>query len=170
VESGGPSVGKVGECDVASWHLKHCSPRLCQLRTDGLAPASKYWMYWLHAGDMSLVSLVACSSIDVWLKCTASMAVLGEKLRQVSRATQSCWEVESGALFLGSSASVQLCWWLMKGCYMRTTWDTYGRGAYTDWARKVCSVLIKFPLLGVYRFESPRLSDMSNRLFAAINT
>jgi hypothetical protein len=35
VESGGPSVGKVVECDVASSHL-------CRLRTDGLAPVSKY--------------------------------------------------------------------------------------------------------------------------------
>jgi hypothetical protein len=41
-ESGGPSVRKVGECDVESRHLQGCSPRLCQLRTNGLAPASKY--------------------------------------------------------------------------------------------------------------------------------
>jgi hypothetical protein len=27
-----------------------------------------------------------------------------------------------------------------------------------------------FPLQGVYRFESPRLSDMSNRLFVAVFT
>jgi hypothetical protein len=32
------------------------------------------------------------------------MAVLGEKLRWVPRATQSGWDVESGALFLGSSS------------------------------------------------------------------
>jgi hypothetical protein len=35
-------VGKVGEWYVASRHLQCCSPRLCQLRTDGLAPVSKY--------------------------------------------------------------------------------------------------------------------------------
>jgi hypothetical protein len=28
--------------DVVSRHLQGCIPRLCQLRTDGLAPASKY--------------------------------------------------------------------------------------------------------------------------------
>jgi hypothetical protein len=28
--------------------------------------------------------------------------------------------------------------------------------------------LVGFPLQGVYRFESPRLSDMSNRLFVAV--
>jgi hypothetical protein len=42
MESGGSSVGKDGEYNVASWHLQGCSPCLCQLRTDGLAPMSKY--------------------------------------------------------------------------------------------------------------------------------
>jgi hypothetical protein len=37
-----PSVGKVGECDVESRHHQGCSPYLCRLRTDGLAPTSKY--------------------------------------------------------------------------------------------------------------------------------
>jgi hypothetical protein len=41
-ESGGPSVGKGGESDVKSRHIQGCSPRLCWLRTDGLAPTSKY--------------------------------------------------------------------------------------------------------------------------------
>jgi hypothetical protein len=36
------------------------APRLCRLRTDGLAPASKYLTYRSHAGDIGLVSLVAC--------------------------------------------------------------------------------------------------------------
>jgi hypothetical protein len=49
---------------------------------------------------MGPVSLVSYSSINVWLKRTASMVVLGEKLRWVPRATQSGYEVESGTLFL----------------------------------------------------------------------
>jgi hypothetical protein len=53
-------VGKVRECYVESWHLQGCSPRLCRLRTNGLAPVSKYWTYRSHAGDMGPVSLVAC--------------------------------------------------------------------------------------------------------------
>jgi hypothetical protein len=37
------TVGWEGrECDVKSRHLQDCSHRLCWLRTDGLAPASKY--------------------------------------------------------------------------------------------------------------------------------
>jgi hypothetical protein len=35
-------VGKVGELYVASRYLQGCNPRLCRLRTDGLASASKY--------------------------------------------------------------------------------------------------------------------------------
>jgi hypothetical protein len=37
-----PSVGKVEECDVASQHIYDYSPYLCRLKTNGLAPASKY--------------------------------------------------------------------------------------------------------------------------------
>jgi hypothetical protein len=35
-------VGKVGEWYVTSQHLQGCSPHLCRLRTDRLAPVSKY--------------------------------------------------------------------------------------------------------------------------------
>jgi hypothetical protein len=58
VGSEGLSVGKVGECDVANCHLQVYSPCLCQLSTDGLAPASKYWTYWSHGSDIDPVSLV----------------------------------------------------------------------------------------------------------------
>jgi hypothetical protein len=34
---------------------------------------------------------------------------------------------------------------------------------------KRVSCWLGFPLQGVYRFESPRLSDMSNRLFVAVS-
>jgi hypothetical protein len=36
--------------------LGGCSPRLCQLRTDGLALVSKYWIYRSHSGNMGLVA------------------------------------------------------------------------------------------------------------------
>jgi hypothetical protein len=35
-------VGKVGKWYVKRWHLQGCIPRLCRLRTDELALASKY--------------------------------------------------------------------------------------------------------------------------------
>jgi hypothetical protein len=41
-ESGGLPVGKGEESDVESRHIQCCSLHLCQLRNDGLVPASKY--------------------------------------------------------------------------------------------------------------------------------
>jgi hypothetical protein len=41
-ESRVSSVGKGGESDVESRHLKGCSPRLCRLRIKELLSVSKY--------------------------------------------------------------------------------------------------------------------------------
>jgi hypothetical protein len=41
-ENGGPSIGKGRESDVESRDRQGGSPCMCQLRTDGLAPVSKY--------------------------------------------------------------------------------------------------------------------------------
>jgi hypothetical protein len=101
-----------------------------------VGPVSKYWTYWSHAGDMDPLSLIVCSSIDVCLKHTASMVVLGEKLRRVLWATESGWEVESGTLFLGISESVQLCWVSVKGCHVRGPPAGSVHVAYVDWRGK----------------------------------
>jgi hypothetical protein len=63
---GGPSVGKVREWCVESRHLQGCNFCMCRLRTDGLTPASKYWMYRSHAGVMGPVSWY--SYVTTWLK------------------------------------------------------------------------------------------------------
>jgi hypothetical protein len=65
-ESRGPSVGKGRESGMESRHLQGCSSRLCRLRTNGLAPVSKYWMYWSHAGVLGLVN--RCSYVTTWPK------------------------------------------------------------------------------------------------------
>jgi hypothetical protein len=96
--------GKDGESAVAIPEFLCGSPRLCQLRTEGLVSVSKYWTYRLHAGLYRTSKPISLPSIDVWLKPTASLAQLGEKLRWVPRTTQLGWEVESGALFLESSS------------------------------------------------------------------
>jgi hypothetical protein len=60
---GGPvehSEGKGGESVVIILRFLCGSPRLCRLRTEGLIPVSKYWMYWSHAGDIGPVRLVIC--------------------------------------------------------------------------------------------------------------
>jgi hypothetical protein len=119
VERRGLSVGKVSEWCVGSWHLQGCSSGLCRLRTDGLTPVSKYWTYRSHAGDMGPVSLVACYQqmfdfLHYFIGWTERETGYGS----VDRSTDVLWIV-SGALFLGSSDSVQLCRRLMKGCHVR---------------------------------------------------
>jgi hypothetical protein len=131
MKSGGPSVGKVGECDVVRQHLQDYSPRLCQLMTDELAPTSKYWMYWSHASDMNPVILVA------WHQQRMALPPLLQWLAQernwvrtresVSRHVVDC----VGSLFLRSSGSVHHCWWFHE------------RLLYVDhvrhiWSRAIC--------------------------------
>jgi hypothetical protein len=126
-------VGKVGEWCVESRHLEGYSPHLCRLRTVVLAPMSKYWTYQLHiGGDMGPVSLVACCwqmfgflhSFIVWLEREIGYGL-------VDWTAGVLW-IMSGALFLGSIDSIQLCRWLTKGCYALTAWDMYGLGPYAD--------------------------------------
>jgi hypothetical protein len=151
------SVEKVGECDVVSRHLQGCSPRLCRLRTDGLAPMSKYWMYRSYAGDMGPVSLVVSRQQKVGFAPTASLVGLWEKL------DTDPW--------IGQPSCYGLCQeqWPCSTLLM-TTWKVAIIGpceirmvkGYTRTEREKCMACWSgFPLQGVHRFESPRLSDMS---------
>jgi hypothetical protein len=169
-ESGDNWLGRSGSGYVASRHLQGCSPRLCRLSTVRLAPVSKYWTYRLHAGDMGPVSLVvSCPQELTFPHC--SLAIVGEKLGTDPRiGWPSCYGLCREPFFLGVVDLFKSVDDYMKGCYMWTTWDMYGRGPYTDWVWKMCGVLVGFPLQGVHRFESPRLSDMSIRLFVAVFT
>jgi hypothetical protein len=144
------------------------SPRLYRLRTEGLVPVSKYWTYRSHAGVYEPSKPSSLSSTDAWLKSTASLVRLGEKLRRVPWTTQLGWEVESGALFLKSSSIRPMLLMTYErlprtgiahrkrtpGVH-RLNWEVY----VLCWSG--------FPLQGVHWFESLRLSDMSNRLFVA---
>jgi hypothetical protein len=60
------SEGRGGESVVAILRFLCGSPCLCRLRTEGLIPVSKYWMYRSHAGDMDPVSW--CSCVTTWSK------------------------------------------------------------------------------------------------------
>jgi hypothetical protein len=79
-ESIGPSVGKHGECDVESRHQQCCCPGLYQLRTDGLAPQASIERTDRMLVFMGPVNQCSMSSVDVWLRPTASMPSRGEKL------------------------------------------------------------------------------------------
>jgi hypothetical protein len=74
------------------------------------------------------------------------MVVLGEKLRWVPWTTQPGREVESGALFLGSSESVQLCWVGVKGYRVWGPPAGSVRRAYVNWCgKRTCRVGQVFP-------------------------
>jgi hypothetical protein len=61
-------------------------------------------MYRSHAGVYGPSKPSSLPSTDAWLKPTASLAGLREKLRWALWTTQPSGEVESGALFLESSS------------------------------------------------------------------
>jgi hypothetical protein len=130
-----------------SWHLQDYSPCLCQLRTDGLAPASKYWMYQSHVGDIGPVSLVASRQQKVGFAPTFSMAILREKLSTDPRIGQPvCCGLCRKPFFLGVVARLNSVDDYIKGCYALTAWDTYGLGPYMDWVWDACGVLDRFSL------------------------
>jgi hypothetical protein len=146
-------------------------PRLCHIRTDGLAPVRKYWTYRSHAGDMGPVSLVAGHQQKNGFAPTTSMTVLGEKLGMDPWIGHpACCGLYREPFFSGAVAQLNSVDVYTKNCYALTAWDTYSLGPYADWAWEACGVLVGFSLQGVHRFKSPRLSDMSNRLFTAVST
>jgi hypothetical protein len=121
--------------------------------------------WWYGSSKPSSLSLTgAC------LKRTASMVVLGEKLMWVPRATQSGWEVELGALFLRSSASVQPCWRLYERLlfanHVRYIWSRVIRGPRVECVWCVDQVsptgCTSIQIIVTLRYEYC--------LFAAINT
>jgi hypothetical protein len=131
-----PSKGKAEESAVAILRFSMWYPPPVSVKDRGVGtreqvlnvPIACQWY-----GPGKPISLLLT---DVWLKRTASMAVLGEKLRQVPRTIQPGWEVESGAFFLGSSESVQLCWVSVKGCHVWGSPTGSIHWAYVDWCGK----------------------------------
>jgi hypothetical protein len=127
-------------------------------------------MYRLHAGDMSLVNrcilfINRCLAFNI-----ASMAMLGEKLcgRPVDHSPGL--GVVSGALFsreqyvLSNAVDGMRKVATYMDCHRKRTWGVRGLA----WKVYV-SCVSGFPLYGVHHFESPRLLDMSNRLFVTVS-
>jgi hypothetical protein len=62
------------------------------------------------------------SSTEAWLKLTASLVGLGEKLGTDQRIGRSaCWGLCREPFVSGAVGSVQICWRLAKRCYALTT-------------------------------------------------
>jgi hypothetical protein len=145
-ERGDSWLGRSGSGYVVNRHLQYCSPRLCWLRTIRLVPMSKYWTYRSHVGDMGLINLVACYWwMFGFLHCFISWLGRETGYGPADRSSGVLWIV-SGDLFLGSSDSVQLCRWLVKGCHVRGPPAGSVRQAYVDWRGKcTCHVDRVFP-------------------------
>jgi hypothetical protein len=112
--------GKGGESAVAvPWFL--CgSPHLCQLRTEGLAPVSKYWTYRSLAGVYGPSDHSNWLLADVWFFPTASLPTVGETLGMDPQIDQSvCCGLCREPFFSGAVdlfKSVDNC---VKGCHVR---------------------------------------------------
>jgi hypothetical protein len=116
-KSGEPSVGKDGESDVESRHLKVCSHYLCRIRTDGLASTSKYWMYWSHVGVMGPVKWCSQTATDAWLCSHCFNDWLGRETGwgPVNRSADGLW-IMSGASFSKAVALLNYVGIYTKGC------------------------------------------------------
>jgi hypothetical protein len=165
-----PSVEKNGEWYMESCHLQVYSPRLCRLRTDRLAPRAS-----IERTDRILIygpsKPSSLSSTEAWLNPTTLLVGLGEKLGMYPLIGQLVYcGLCQEPFFSGAVESVQIYRWLVKGCYAWTTWDTYGRWPYVDWAWKVCGVLVGFSPAGCTSIRIVVTLEYEYRLFVAVIT
>jgi hypothetical protein len=142
--------------------LQGCSPRLCRLRTDGLAPMSKYWTYRSHDDVMGPISLVAgCqqklvfSSLPHWLLWERSwVRTHGSNDRRAvdyvgSPSSQGQWICINLLTTLWQAA---IHWPHEISMVNDHTWTEH---------EKCVACWSDFPMQDVHWFESLRLSDVS---------
>jgi hypothetical protein len=142
-----PSVQKVEEWYVKSQHLQGCRPHLCRLRNDGLVPCKQVLNIPIACHRYGPGKPSSQLSIKAWLFPTASMVIVGAKLGTDPWINQPlCYELCREPFFSGAVNLFKSVDDYMKGCYMWTAWDTYGRGPYVDREWKACGVLVGFSL------------------------
>jgi hypothetical protein len=156
---------------MESWYLQGYSPCLCQLRTDGLAPTSKYWTYRSHVGDMGPVSLVVGRQQKVCFAPTAILVGSGEKLGSDPRIDQSmCYWLCQEPFFSRVVAllnSVDDSWKVIMYCdyqqkaYTGHTWTGVG---------SIHVMLIGFSPTGCTSIRITVTLGYEYRLFAAVIT
>jgi hypothetical protein len=136
------SEGKGGKSVVSISRFLYCSPHLCQLRTKGLVPISKYWMYRLHTSVYRHSKPSSLSSTENGFTPTASMATLGEKLGTNTRIGQpTCCGLCREPFFSGVVALSIAIDDFVKGCHVRGLPTGSVRGAYVDWCgKRTCRV------------------------------
>jgi hypothetical protein len=161
---------KVGEWYVESWHLQDCNICLCRLRTDGLAPASKYWTYRSHVGNMSLISLV------VYRQQRVPLLPLLQQLAWERKWVWTHGSISHRAVDYVKSSFSQEQWLcpqlLMTSWKVDMRWPREIRMVW-DYTRTEHEIRVtcwsSFSLQSIHRFESPGLLDISNHLFMAVS-
>jgi hypothetical protein len=141
------SKGKSGESVVAIMRFLYGSPRLSQLRTEGLVSVSKYWTYRSHIDVYGPSKSISMSSTEGSFTPTALMAALGEKLSRIPRIDQPtcCWLCQE-PFFLGAVALFIAVDDFMKGCHVRELPVGNVRRAYVDWrGKRTCRIGWVFP-------------------------
>jgi hypothetical protein len=131
-----------------SIHLRLLPP-LMSVNDRWVGPREKVLNVPIACWYMGPVSLVACW----WQLCGFLHCFYGYEgernwmgtRRSVSRRAGDVVRNSffSGAVTLSNSVND-----FAKDCYMWTTWDTYDRGLYVDWAWKSCGVLVGFSPIG----------------------
>jgi hypothetical protein len=170
-KKGRPPIGKVREWYVESRHLQGCSPRLYRLRTGELTPVSKYWTHRSHVGVMGPVCLVAgCQQKLVF--SPLSHWLLWERSWVWTRGSDGRRAVDyvRSPFSRGQWICTNLLMTFTKGCYMLTTWDTYDRWPYADWAWEACGMLVGFSPAGCTLIQIIATLGYEFRLFAAVIT
>jgi hypothetical protein len=118
-----------------------CSPRMCRLRTEGLVPVNKYWMYHSHASDMGPVSLVVCcQKMFGFLHCFIGWLERENGYGPADRSTDVLWIV-SGVISLGSGDSWKVA------MYGDRPQEAYTGRMWTG-IESVCIVLVGFSPAG----------------------
>jgi hypothetical protein len=113
---------------------------------------------WVGSHEQVLNVLIACwwhgpskpsslSSIKPWLKPTASLVGLGEKLGMDPCIGQSaCYGLCQKPFFSGAVGSIQICRWLVRGCHIWGLPTGSVRRVYVDWHEKrMCHIDRVFP-------------------------
>jgi hypothetical protein len=156
---------------VKNRHIQGYSPRLCRLRTDGLAPREQVLNVlitcWRYGPSKSMYpihqQMLGLSALLQWLCWERNW---DRSRRPHSRAERGSREhFFSGAVHPSNSVdSVP-----KVAMYGDCPQEAYEWHMWTG-VESVRVVCIRFSLQGVHRFESLRLSNMSNRLFVAVFT
>jgi hypothetical protein len=146
-------------------HLQHCSPYLCRLRTDGLAPASKYGTYWSHAHDISLVNRCSIFINRSLAQAYCFNGSIGRETgwhtcRLGSQRAADCVRSRFSRVQYDLSNSIGSAWNVATG----TTHRQCTSGVRGQAQKAYMSFVSGFPLQCVHRFELSWLLDMSNHL------